>query len=99
MVFPTSCRAVTRTLTGGLVRLAMKRGQGGQVLVFGMEAGNGAIFFDSQVKLATLGVRQADHGRNQITVGEPSAVTLELDGHRLAVRDCTVHLRSVRCSV
>jgi hypothetical protein len=73
-----------------------ERGQGGQILVFGMEAGDGAILLDAQVDIAALGVRQADHGCNQITVWEPAAVALELDGHGLAVRDRPVHIRSAR---
>ena len=81
------------TLTGGLVRLAMSAAKVAKFWCSRMKASNGAILLNAQVEIAALGVRQADHGRNQIAVWEPAAVTLGFDGHGFAVRDGAIHIQ------
>ncbi len=57
-----------------------------------MEAGNDAILLDAQIELAAFGIRQADHGCNQVPIWQTVTVALELDGDGLAVRDGAIHV-------
>ena len=50
-----------------------------------VQSGHGPVILDAQVDDSALGVREAHHGQDQVTVRELFAVALEFDGERLAV--------------
>jgi hypothetical protein len=52
----------------------------GQLLVFGVQARRRTVVLDAQLQLATVTVRKADDGFDQIPVGQACTVTLEFHG-------------------
>ena len=66
-------------------------GQAREVPVGGVEAGDRPVILDPEVKLATLGIRQADHVGDEVAITEPAAVALELDHQALAFGNVAGH--------
>ena len=60
----------------------------------GVEAGDRPVILDPEVKLATLGIRQADHVGDEVAITEPAAVALELDHQALAFGNVAGHRTS-----